>query len=269
MGKLKIVIYCSAFNLIQNKFDYDSALTNFCAFADEVVVAVNTSTDNTLAALKQWKSLNSKITIIETNFNRNNSWFDGLVKNAALQACNSPNLVQLDLDERIPVQNRKAWENALERLNASKYDCYSIPSLDLWGDKHSIRWDNKNNVKCKFYIHKPGFCRRPIKEAVIGNKLDSTKSDGCELCDRAGNLAKVAVMVPTNGMSNSESYFNWMRNSGLYVFHLGYLDFAARLLRDNNFWREQWKIEGSSDKCLNFTQMLATQTIRHNLPLWD
>ena len=49
-------IYSSAFNLIKNNFDYKEAIDNFCNFAEEVVIAVNTSEDDTLQVLQNLSS---------------------------------------------------------------------------------------------------------------------------------------------------------------------------------------------------------------------
>ena len=77
-------IYSSAFNLIKNKFDYESAIENFCTFAEEVVIAVNTSEDNTYETLLELSSKYQNLKVIPTSFSYGDILFDGKIKNAPL-----------------------------------------------------------------------------------------------------------------------------------------------------------------------------------------
>ena len=46
-------IYSTAFNVIKNSFDYKEAVSNFCSFAEEVVISINHSEDSTLEAFEE------------------------------------------------------------------------------------------------------------------------------------------------------------------------------------------------------------------------
>ena len=48
-------IYSTAFNVIKNNFDYKDAVKNFCLFAQEVVISINESEDNTWEAFEELK----------------------------------------------------------------------------------------------------------------------------------------------------------------------------------------------------------------------
>ena len=59
-------IYSTAFNVVKNNFDYEEAIDNFCSFAEEVVISVNQSEDNTyeeLSRLRDEKYSNLKCII--------------------------------------------------------------------------------------------------------------------------------------------------------------------------------------------------------------
>ena len=153
-----ITIYSSSFNILAHKFDYEFALKGFCDFGDEVVIAVNTSNDGTLEALKEWKKNHgaNHLRLIETSVSYDNPHFDGLIKNAALQATTLPRKVHLDLDEIIPFRQKSNWEAMFKDMEDGKYmgaKALLVPSLDLYGDHLHIPWDSTWNYKYKFYCH--------------------------------------------------------------------------------------------------------------------
>ena len=58
MDKNFYSVYVSAFNLIQNEFDYKYHIDNFCEFvgdSGDVTICCNSSIDNTLEELKNQK----------------------------------------------------------------------------------------------------------------------------------------------------------------------------------------------------------------------
>jgi len=62
-------IYHSAFNLIKHGFvGWQQSVQNSCKFADEVIIAINTSTDGTKEAIEECLKEFSNWKIIETNF---------------------------------------------------------------------------------------------------------------------------------------------------------------------------------------------------------
>jgi hypothetical protein len=264
-------IYTSAFNLIKNNFDYKSALENFCAFADEVVVAVNISEDNTFEALSSLRAKYPNLNIIRTSFPYEEVSWDGNIKNAALQATTQEFKIGLDMDERISLRDKGKWESVAYSLRFSEFDSFLIPSLNLWGSLDTVKDSLEENIKFKWYLHKGGLFRGTVNFAKLpGGKIDITKSDSCELIDSNGNLAKSKRFY-----SHVESLDEWLTfiNNNIFIYHLGYASFSDRELR-NKFWAPRWseKIGGAEiPKNIIFSaKEMAEQNIRqHNLRLWD
>ena len=108
-----ISVYHSAFNLNKHGFTgWQECLRKSCQFADQVVVAVNTSEDDTYDTVSSILKDNAKSSILlKTSFDYQDPWLDGKIKNAALQECNCEFKVQLDLDEYIPSWQRPLWDS--------------------------------------------------------------------------------------------------------------------------------------------------------------
>ncbi len=264
-------IYASAFNLIKNKFDYQSALENFCAFAEEVVIAVNTSDDGTFETLTTLKLKYPNLNVIRTSFAYDDILFDGKIKNAALQATTQEFKIGLDMDERIPLRDKEKWTNMAYTLRFSDVEALMIPSLNLWGSFHSIKDSLDENIKYKWYLHKGGLHRGVVDFAKLGNgKIDINKSDTCELIDSKGSLAKSGKVF-----ANVRSLDEWLSfiDGNLFVYHLGYVDFSERELR-NQFWGPHWALRaGQTEIPKNIvfsTEEMSKHNIRqHNLKLWN
>lgn len=227
-------IYSSAFNLIKNKFDYANAISRFCCFADEVVVAVNASEDGTLDKLNALEFNNLKI--IETNFSYEDPLLDGKIKNQALQATKEEFKIGLDMDEYIPTWQKDIWLNLAYKLRFDLYDCYMVPSVNLYrSEKHFF------SISHKWYLHKSGLFRGPVNFARKSDgTVDTTKSDTCELIDKNGNLVKSKIF-------NND--INDLRSKKVpYVVHTGYLSLDNRVLRNKNFWKKHWEIESGGIK---------------------
>lgn len=264
-------IYTSAFNLIKNKFDYESALENFCAFAEEVVVAVNISEDNTFEVLSELKSKYPNLNVIRTSFPYDNVLWDGNIKNAALQATTQEFKINLDMDERVPLRHKDKWVNMAYSLRFSEFDAFLIPSLNAWGSFHTIKDSLEENFKFKWYLHKGGLFRGVVNFAKLpGGKIDITKSDSCELIDSEGNLAKSGRLS-----TNVRSLDEWLSfiDNNVFVYHLGYVNFSERELR-NKFWEPRWseKIGGAElpKNIVYSLEEMKEQNIRdHNLKLWN
>jgi len=146
-----ISIYSSAFNIVKLRFDYSESLKTFCNFGDEVIIAVNSSVDNTLEALSQWKLDNgaSHLKIIKTDFSYEDPLLDGKIKNAALKATTLPCKSGFDLDERPVLRLKNRWVEKFKELQKSPYKALLIPSLDLYGDIGFIRPEKQNILKFK------------------------------------------------------------------------------------------------------------------------
>lgn len=225
-------IYTSAFNLIKNNFDYKFHIQNFSQFADEVIIAINTSEDNSINEIKDFISQNcSNVYILETNFSYKDPLLDGKIKNAALQATKQDIKIGLDMDEYIPLWQKPIWYNLATELKFNNFDCFMIPSINLFKNK-----DSYFSITPKWYMHKGGLFRGPVN---FGRKSDGTvdtsKSDTCELINNKGNLAKFQLTP-----SDIEDL---RKNIYPFVVHNGYLNLEHRILRNKNFWKEHWKIE--------------------------
>lgn len=267
-------IYSSAFNLIHNHFDYKDALDNFCAFADEVVIAVNTSVDNTLDILNDLRSVYPNLVIIATNFSYEDPLLDGKIKNAALQATTQRVKIGLDMDERIPLRHKDRWKFYGNSFNfRMDIDCIMVPSINLYGSLHTIKANLKDNLGAKWYLHKPGLYRGPVKYARLSDgTVDTNNSDTCELIYENGSLVKSDTLLYYADISSLENYLNWLEKTGIFVFHLGYASFENRVVRNKNFWHKHWRVESGGVPPKHTVHMdvneFTEQTIEHNLPLW-
>jgi len=271
-----MTIYTSAFNLIKGGFEYLSSLDNFNKFADYVVVACNTSDDDTLKQLKQVAKVYPNLIIVECDFSYSNPLLDGKVKNFALQSAElltpSQTMIGIDLDEKIPLNQQDIWRN-LGNYLLPEYDSILIPSINLWGDSESVRWDEKKNRAYKWYLHRKGFNRGPFYGGLKEDGyLDITKSDGTELIDIGGNLTRsIRIDGHLDHITNGEEYFAALVSNNLpYVIHEGYLSLENRIGRNKSFWGEQWK-SCSNDQTirvpLTVEELAQYPTIKHNLPI--
>jgi len=264
-------IYSSAFNLVKNNFDYKESIDNFCKFAEEVVVAVNTSEDNTLETLQSLCSDYPNLKIISTDFSYQDKFLDGKIKNEALQATTQEFKIGLDMDERIPLYAKYSWINLASRLRFSDPAAFLIPSIDLWGDKESVRWDNKKNIQFKWYLHKEGYFRGANNEAIKEDgSIDVEKSDSCDLINEDGSLAKSVYFVDED-VNTFEKYRNFLKSNPLYVFHLGCLDFDKKAQLNKNFWKKHWELEAGKeavDVITDAKEFKKFQTQKHGLELW-
>ena len=227
-----ISIYSSAFNLVKNNFNYLFAINKFCCFADEVVIAVNNSEDDTLDTLNLLTKQFSNLIIISTNISYDDPLLDGKIKNLALQKTSHEIKIGLDMDEYIPLWQKNIWYYLSKLLsNQSNYQCYMIPSVNLYGDIFSY-----SSINPKWYLHKSGLFRGPVNFARVGdNHIDTNKSDTCELIDSSGNLVPSKIL-PTNIVELRSGYYP-------FVIHTGYVSFNDRLLRNHNFWKKHWLTE--------------------------
>lgn len=259
--------YISAWNLLSNQFDYQTSLNRALAFFDEVVVAVNTSTDDTLAVLQAWAEKEPRLKIVSTSFAYADIEFDGKVKDVALQACTGNVLVQLDLDEYIPLSQRELWRAcASQLLSVEAADCFMIPTIDLWGSTETLRADT--SIGMKFRIHKRGLHRGVWKEAWNVNRkhFDTSKSDSCELLRSDGTLAHAMSVVPHQVLHPA---MTMMLNGYPFTVHTGYLDFDQRIRVNKAIWAEHWELRsGHKEKvAVDKAALLGYPLIKHQLKL--
>jgi len=266
-------IYSSAFNVIKNAFDYEEAVKNFCSFAEEVVIAVNKSEDASFEAFLELSKQNKNLKIVESDFSYEDPLLDGKIKNFALQNTTYPNKIGLDMDERIPVRHKDRWEKIAGFMH--KYEEISgflIPSVDLWKDEEHIQSDPNKNKNFKWYLHKDNLYRGAVNFAKLDNgKIDREKSDTCELIDINGNLVNTPKIF--KDFLNDEDYFNWLEKESIFVFHIGFLDFNKKIIRNKNFWNKHWEIvsgkKHNTALSLDEFNKRSTNLKRHNLKLWD
>lgn len=228
-----ISVYTSAFNILANKFPYETYLKYAIQFADEVVIAVNKSTDNTIDVLRQ-----SNCKIVECDIPYDDPLLDGKIKNIALQNTTQPIKVQLDLDEYIPTSQRMLWRILGEQLlNDHNVSALFLPVIDLYKDM-----DHCKSINAKWYMHKAGLFRGPVNFGKLNNgHVDINKSDTCELIDQNGNLIP-AISLMRNGTIAEKLFYIKSQNLP-FVIHTGYLDLTTRILRNHQFWKQHWSIE--------------------------
>lgn len=259
--------YISAFNLVANGFDYEIALHRALAFFDEVVVAVNTSTDDTLACLQYVATIEPRFKVVSTDLAYTDVTFDGRVKDAALQACTGDVLVQLDLDEYPPPGQRDLWRRVATQLLASPVDCFMIPTVDLWGSVDTIRADAPIGVK--FRMHKRGLHRGVWREAWLsyGKRFDTSRSDSCELLQPDGSLARALHIVPTQFLGAAT---HRMLNGHPFTVHTGYADLNQRVRVNKAIWADHWTLRnGGHDArvAVDTDTLRGYPLIKHHLDL--
>jgi len=267
--------YVSAFNLLQNGFDYEDALTDMIAFFDEVVVAVNTSEDGTLAALQALAAAPEsvgKLRVISTSFRYDDVTFDGAVKNAALQACTQEDAanrvyIQMDMDEIAPLSQRALWRVVAQQLLADPYtQCYMFPSVDLWSSMDTIRADK--SIGLKFRMHKSGLSRGVWKHAWVipGKRFDTSRSDSCELLTPEGDLACAVAVTPFNPIT--PAVIGLLRDYP-HTLHTGYVSYEQRVRVNNAIWAAHWPLRsGHPEKvATKVDELRDVPLVKHGLSL--
>lgn len=230
-----ISIYSSAFNLIQNNFNYSFAISNFCNIADEVIICVNTSKDDTLKTLMDQQLQYANLKIISSDISYEDPLLDGKIKNEALQNTSHEIKIGLDMDEYIPLWQKNIWIELANMLFSDDCYCYMIPSINLYKDENHYF-----SITPKWYMHKSGLFRGAVNFARKNNGyIDTSKSDTCELIDSNGSLV-YSKMTPCD--------INSLRNNNLpFVVHTGYISLDDRLLRNSNFWKQHWLTESGGE----------------------
>lgn len=276
----KISVHSIFFNVIKTKLEYKDALTNFCQFGDEVVICVNIPPeeidDGTWDAFNQWKIDNQakNLKLIKTTFSINDIFWFGKLKNTALQATKYNYKVLLDGDERVPVRDKNRWLAEGKKLQASKYKGILIPSLDLYGDLYSIRWDEEKNFLNKWYLHLPGCFRGAVRQGVLPNgKINYKITSTDELIDENSNVYMCPFLVSKEIIMsrNRDLYLDFIKNHGIFVFHLGYVDLEYKAKINLEVWNEYHNVmTGNIPTNLprNLNEMFRL-TFPHNQKLWD
>jgi hypothetical protein len=232
-------IYSACYNVIENSFDYSFFIRNWYRFLNgegEIVLAVNGSRDDTLKTLYDFVGLlkytepsNTSIRIIETDYSYDSPFFDGQIKNTALQACANEYAILLDLDEAVVPSQLTLWKEFAQKLKVCRFDGFMIPSVNLCGDILHYK-----DVGYKFYLHKvEGLHRGVWKRALKSDgSIDIKMSDTTEVCREDGELARFYPLP------NS---IEALRIGGVpYVFHFWGVNPVQRI-KQNKWWKPHWE----------------------------
>jgi hypothetical protein len=223
-------IYTSLYNLDNEFIDWKSALDNFSAFADEIVISTLPQDYNFLYDFVHSKPIKNNFTIeVCDDISLDDLAFDGKLKNAALKKCTQPFCILLDGDEEIPLYNKLLWEQYANFIENSNADGIMIPSINLCKDKYHYK-----DIGWKFYLHKNniGIERGIVNYAKLDNgKINIQLSDTTEPIIN-GELGKFIKL------SNN---INDIKNGVIpFVFHHWGDNFEKRL-KQNQFWLPVWE----------------------------
>lgn len=267
-------VYTSLFNYSPEKFDLVGALSNWSKYADKIFIATFPEQKEEIFQLiwKEWyngslslEGGTSKafVDVVSCETSLDDPLFDGKLKNAALQACQTELVIQVDMDERLH-GNLSSWEDLGKILkDAPTPFAFMIPVIDLYKD-----YDHYKGVNRKWYFHlKEGSFRGPVNFAKKdGNLIDINKSDSCELIDKNGDL--VPYYIDDRFFCKTANIFDIKQ---CHVIHLGYLNLSQRV-ENNKFWRGVWSARaGEEVKVAQSIEELDAENIakKHNLkPCW-
>jgi hypothetical protein len=260
-------IYTSAFNVNKMAFEWQDALNNFARFADEVVIAVNTSDDNTFDDITNYLLTDSsylalKVKVVQTDFKYDDPDLDGKIKNAALQETTHLYKIGLDLDERIRIQDQGTFRNLTSYFHYDKADAVLIPVLNLYQDDKHYK-----DIGQKWYLHRTGLYRGTVQNAKRKDGThDISVSDSCELLDKQGNLVRSLMLIDPN--LPPQMKLEIMKQHQLpFIVHYGYIDLAKRIHRNQIFWADHWNLESGSEADVPRTigDLPQVQIFEHNL----
>lgn len=264
---IKSTIYCYAFNLKRFAFSYVEALTNFCAFSDEVICATIKDEDDSPALLHTLALELPNLHIVETDISLSDNRFDGRLKTEALKRATNPIRIIADLDERFILAQKPIWQNAFANLlSHHSLDGILVPVLDLWGSPKRIRSDQ--HIGQKFRFHKDTVVKRDVIPQAVrpGGLIDTSLSDTTEPCLRDGNLARFTSLTPSVALIPT---FARALSTEMYVVHEGFLDLKARVNINKEFWKKKWEERsGKREKVVvDETELKRVPTVEHGLPI--
>jgi hypothetical protein len=230
-----ISIYKSCYNILTNGFSgWEENLKNACRFADELIIVVNNSDDDTDSAIRDtlWEHKNWKV--VPANFSKLDPLFDGRLKNLGLQSASHEWKLQLDLDEDIGLWQRPLWENAFMQLKFSGAKALAVPSVDIYKTL-----DGYKSINYKTYGSIGQLWRGPALNALKhGYFINTQFSDGTELIDENFQCASAILSGPKE-LSDLES------GDYPFVVHYGYLSQEERIKRTEKFWGAHWLQESN------------------------
>jgi len=260
----KISLATSAFNIIKNDFDIESAIKNWSYYVDEIVIATIPSEDNTEELLDQIKNESKvKIKIIKLDYSTDVVGWQGKIENEAHKGATHDIVVQLDLDERMGGKV-DVWRGAAETLLKSKENVKAlmIPSINLYGSYYTY-----SDISKKWYMClKEGVHRGIVNFAKTPEGFDRTKSDSTEAIDKDGNLVPSADIVKSTGDWTDLEY---CKKRMPFVWHLGYVSFDHRLKINKDFWKEKWDNcgEGEADVVMDIETLEKKEVFKHGIDI--
>jgi len=244
---MKFSSYTSAFNLIKMGFDWQKSILNYSQFMDEVIIAINKSEDETFETVSKFveeKGI-SNVILCQCAFDYSDLAFDGKIKNFALQHTSGDIKISCDIDERFPLYQKNLWRRTANYLlSQSEASAYLIPSINLCGDIYHYK-----DIGYKWYMHKDGLYRGIVNFAKKQDgKIDTDKSDTCELIDISGNLVKTLLF--------NNSIEDLREGQTPYVFHYWAVDKDQRI-KQNDFWQPVWSNRAGKeiDNKINFSKI--------------
>jgi len=221
-----ISLYTTVFNIEKLDVDFDEVFSNWLYYVDEIVIATfkweHGKVRDRIAKSKFYDS--KKIGVVSKHVEiKTDVYWEGKLKNAALEACKNDIALQCDLDERISGDPKTLKYIGKEILKHDSPCSVMLSTLDLYEDL-----DHYINIGYKWYLHKrQGTFRGSVNFAKKEDgTLDHKKSDTCELISSNGDL------IPCIGkIAYSPQHPK--------IIHLGYLDLKERN-KVNEFWGKIW-----------------------------
>ena len=251
---MKFSSYTSAFNLVKMGFDWQNSILNYSRFMDEVVIAINTSEDDTFETVSKFleeKGI-SNVILCQCSFDYSDLAFDGKIKNFALQHTSGDIKISCDIDERFPLYQKDLWRRVGNHLLSQReISAFLIPSINLCGDIYHYK-----DIGYKWYMHKDELYRGIVNFAKKQDgKIDTDRSDTCELIDANGNLVQALKFDNSiEGLREGETP---------YVFHYWAVD-KDRRIKQNEFWQPVWSNRAGKE-INNKIDFSKTQVLKHHL----
>ena len=255
-----ISLYTTGFNLNKINIDFDEVFSNWLYYVDEIVIATfrwqHEEVRNAIIKSKFYDP--KKIGVVSRHVEiETDVYWEGKLKNAALENCKHKIAIQCDLDERIS-GDFNLFKHLCRTISANDFPCsIMLPTIDLYEDL-----DHYINIGHKWYIHtREGTHRGSVNWArKEDGSLDPEKSDTCELIDGKGNL------IPCIGKVD-------FYNNNPRIIHLGFLDLKERN-KVNEFWGKIWnhRHSGKFDSSYEADKVKTgdPRKKKHNIepPLW-
>ena len=256
-----ISIYTTGFNLEKININFDEVFSNWLVYANEIVLSTFQdeikTTVEIISKSKFYDSKKIKVVALTVDI-ENDVYWEGKLKNFALENCTNSVVLQCDLDERVS-GDPKQFEVCRRSILDHDFSCsVMLPTMDLYEDL-----DHYINLGKKWYLHtKKGTFRGSVNWArKEDGSLDPEKSDTCELIDAKGNLIPCIANV------------EYSSNDYPKIIHLGYLDLDKKNCV-NEFWGKIWnhRSSGSFDPEYKMEKVTSgdPRKKKHNLskPLW-